>query len=170
VLLLEKDKEAGASLDDEHMPRKRNLKSVKPATPESAVPDYIQQAPLLSRRKITKRKLPTFTEAMLLLHAPEAIRLYWEALLIGLKERDKSALEAVGEIFNYVKGRGGPLVSVTQQMLQQNTVAGPDSPVIGFDAFARQLAEARAGHALPPPEDDVIDIQPVRPADGVPGA
>ena len=142
---------------------KRKPNPVAPAP--SAVPEYVQQSRLLQRRKITKRKLPTFAEAMLLLHAPEALRLYWEAMLEGLKARDKGALEAAGEIFNYVRGKGINL-TVTQQLLNQNAVAGPNSPVVGFDAFARQLAEARAGHALPAPSD-VIDVTPenIRPAD-----
>jgi hypothetical protein len=127
--------------------------------PPSAVPEYVQQSRLLQRRKITKRKLPTFAEAMLLLHAPEALRLYWEAMLEGLKARDKGALEAAGEIFNYVRGKGINL-TVTQQLLNQNAVAGPNAPIIGADAFIRQLAEARGGHALPPPADPIVDIRP----------
>jgi hypothetical protein len=144
------------------MSTKRKLNPPGPVS--SAVPEYVQQSRLLQRRKVTKRKLPTFAEAMLLLHAPEALRLYWEAMLEGLKARDKGALEAAGEIFNYVRGKGINL-TVTQQLLNQNAVAGPNSPVVGFDAFARQLAEARAGHALPSP--DVVDVLPenIRPAD-----
>jgi hypothetical protein len=125
----------------------------------SAVPEYVQQSRLLQRRKITKRKLPTFAEAMLLLHAPEALRLYWEAMLEGLKARDKGALEAAGEIFNYVRGKGINL-TVTQQLLNQNAVAGPNAPIIGADAFIRQLAEARGERALPPPTAPIVDIRP----------
>ena len=141
-------------------------RTVKPVVPApSAVPEYVQQSRLLQRRKVTKRKLPTFAEAMLLLHAPEALRLYWEAMLEGLKARDKSALEAAGEIFNYVRGKGINL-TVTQQLLNQNAVAGPNAPIIGADAFIRQLAEARGGHALPAPTQ-VVDVIPenIRPAD-----
>ena len=140
-------------------------RTVKPVVPApSAVPEYVQQSRLLQRRKITKRKLPTFAEAMLLLHAPEALRLYWEAMLEGLKARDKSALEAAGEIFNYVRGKGINL-TVTQQLLNQNAVAGTSGPVIGTDAFLRQLAEARAGHALPAPAE-IVDIRPADISEG----
>ena len=144
-------------------------KSNPPGPVQSAVPEYVQQSRLLQRRKVTKRKLPTFAEAMLLLHAPEALRLYWEAMLEGLKARDKSALEAAGEIFNYVRGKGINL-TVTQQLLNQNAVAGPNAPNIGTDAFLRRLAETRAGHALPSP--DVIDVEPenIRSADILAGA
>ena len=143
--------------------------SAVPEPPPSAVPGYVQQSRLLQRRKITKRKLPTFAEAMLLLHAPEALRLYWEAMLEGLKARDKGALEAAGEIFNYVRGKGINL-TVTQQLLQQNSGAVLNGSVIGTDAFLRQLAETRAGHTLPSP--DVIDVEPenIRPADISAGA
>jgi hypothetical protein len=140
-------------------------RKAKPIEPKSAVPEYVQESAVFQRRKVTKRKLPSFTEAMLLLHAPEALRLYWAALLEGLKARDKNALDAAGEIFNYVRGKGINL-SVTQQLLQQNVAAGEQSPVIGFDAFARQLAEARAGRSLPPPPDSVV--VEVRPADIAP--
>ena len=131
-----------------------------PPAPEkpSLVPDYVKQSRVFQRKKVTKRKLPSFTEAMLLLHAPEALRLYWEAILEGLKARDKHALDAAGEIFNYVKGKGMTL-NVTQQMLQQNTAAGLESPVVGFDAFVRQLADSRAQKALPAPT--VIDQAPI---------
>lgn len=134
-------------------------KKKPPAPPESAVPDYLKQTRLYQKRKVTKRKLPSFTEAMLLLHAPEALRLYWEALLEGLKARDKNALEAAGEIFAYVKGKGMS-INVTQAMMQQNAVAGETSPVVGYDAFIRQLKEARAERALPEPAP-AIDVHPV---------
>ena len=133
----------------------------------SAVPDYVQQSRVYQRRRVTKRKLPSFTEAMLLLHAPETLRLFWKAINEGLAKRDKVALEMTGEMFSYVRGKGINL-NLTQQMLQQNHAAGPESPVIGTDAFLRQLAEARAGRALPPPPE-VIDVD-VRPADSVESA
>jgi hypothetical protein len=104
---------------------------------------------------------------MLLLHIPEMARAYLKAVLGGLAVREKTALDHAGRILNYVQDKGFN-ISVTQQMLQQNTVAGVESPVIGFDAFARRLAEQRAGHALPSPE--VIDSVPVRPADSAPEA
>lgn len=136
------------------MPARRKKVEPKP----NAVPDYVQQSPLLQRRKITKRKLPSFTEAMLLLHAPEALRLYWEAILEGLKARDKTALDAAGEIFNYVRGKGINL-SVSQQILQQNVAAGEQSPVMGYDALIRQIQEARSGRPIPPPQE-AIDVFP----------
>lgn len=145
------------------MPRKP--KSKPPETPASAVPESVKQSRVYQRRKVTKRKLPSFTEAMMLLHAPEALRLYWEALLEGLKRGDKYALEAAGEIFNYVRGKGINL-NLTQQMMAQNVAAGEQSPVVGFDAFARRLAEARAGHALPPPAEVLqLEAAEVRPAE-----
>lgn len=127
------------------MPRKK--KSAAPA-PGSVVPEYVQQNKLLQKRNVTKRTLPTFTEAMLLLHAPELLRKYFEALLAGLNSGDKAALEQVGEIFNFVRGKGIN-VNLTQQMLNQTAAASPESPVIGYDAFTRRLAEQRA--ALPAP-------------------
>lgn len=136
-------------------------KSSPPATPPvSAVPDYIKESRVYQRRKVTKRKLPSFEEAMLLLHIPEMSRLYLEAVCEGLKERDKTALEHAGEMLNYVQ-RKGININVAQQMMQQNAVAGATAPVVGYDAFVRQLAEARAGHALPPPAEDVITVHPV---------
>lgn len=142
------------------MPRKPKLAVV----PESAVPSYIQEAPIMRRRKITKRRLPSYAEAMMLLHAPEALRLFWKSLLEGESAGDKDSVRMVGEIFEYLKRGGG--ISIVQQMLQQNAVAGATSPVIGFDAFARSLAEARAGHALPPPAEDVITVHPVESPQG----
>ena len=135
-------------------------KAAAPAAPPvSAVPEYIQQARVYQRKKITKRKLPSFEEAMFLLHVPELAREYFGAILEGLKVRDKTALEHAGEMLNYVQ-RKGFNINVSQQLLQQNQVAGEQSPVMGFDALARQLAEARAGHALPAPPP-AIDIHPV---------
>lgn len=134
----------------------RRKKSDQEALNTSVVPEYIQAAPLLNRRKITKRKLPSFTEAMLLLHAPEALRLYWEAIFNGLKKGDKTALEAAGEIFNYTRGKGINL-NLTQQMMANNVAAGEQAPVMGYDALVRNIAEARAGHTLPAPAT-VIEI------------
>lgn len=125
----------------------------------NSVPDYIQAAPIMQRRKLTKRRLPSFTEAMTLLHMPELQRKFWKALFEMLDAGDKEGLRSAGEIIGLLEKRGG--INVTQQMMAQNVAAGPTSPVMGFDAFARQLAEARAGHALPPPADDVVDVHPV---------
>jgi hypothetical protein len=150
------------------MSTRRQKPKVKPsAVPDSPVPEYIQKSGLYQLNKVTKRKLPSFEEAMLLLHIPEMARAYLKAVLGGLAVREKTALDHAGRILNYVQDKGFN-ISVTQQMLQQNTVAGVESPVIGFDAFARRLAEQRAGHALPSPE--VIDSVPVRPADSAPEA
>jgi hypothetical protein len=101
---------------------------------------------------------------MMLLHAPEAQRLFWQALLGGMQAGDKDFVRMGGEIFGLVQKAGG--ITVTQQLLQQNVVAGAQSPVMGYDAFVRSLAEARAGHTLPPPSE-VIDVEAreVRPAD-----
>ena len=138
------------------MPRaSKNGKSKSPPTPAGAVPEYVQAARLMQRRKVTKRQLPNFTEAMMLLHAPEAQRLAWKALLEGAAAGDKDFVRMALEIFEILKAKGGG-ISVTQQILQQNAIAGADAPVIGCDAFIRQLAEARAGRALPAPE--VVDV------------
>ena len=126
----------------------------------SAVPEYVQQSRVYQRKKVTKRKLPSFEEAMLLLHIPELSRKYLKAVLEGLELRDKTALEHAGEMLNYVQ-RKGFNINIAQQMLQQNQAAGEAAPVMGFDAFARQLAESREGHALPPPPADLtIDVEP----------
>jgi hypothetical protein len=111
------------------------------------------------RRKVTKRKLPSFEAAMFLLHVPELSRLYFDAIYEGLKDRDKTCLEHAGEMLNYVQ-RKGFNINIAQQLLQQNVAAGAQSPVMGFDAFARQLAEARAGHALPPPAE-IVEVHRV---------
>lgn len=138
------------------MPRKP--KSTNSA--QGSVPDHIQQSRTYQKKAVTKRKLPSFTEAMLLIHAPELLRKYFEALLCGLKDGDKTALEQVGEIFNFVKGKGIN-VNLTQQMMAQGVAAGEQAPVMGYDALVRQLAESRAGHALPAP----IEVLDIRPAD-----
>jgi hypothetical protein len=133
----------------------------KNKTPPSAnvVPEYIQNSNLLNKRKITKRKLPSYTEAMLLLHTPEVLRLYFEATLEGLKAGDKDVIKMVGEMYDYVKRGGG--ITLNQQILNNNVAAGETAPVVGFDAFARRLAEARAGHALPAAaEMTTIEVHP----------
>ncbi len=138
---------------------KRRTKKA-PAPVPSAVPDYVQLSSVYQRKKVTKRKLPSFVEAMMLLHAPEVQRLFWKALMNGLTTGDKDFVRMAGEIFDVIKR--GPGISVTQQIMQQNVAASVDSPVIGFDALTRQLAEARSGHALSAP---VIDVQKVHPVD-----
>ena len=137
------------------MASKRKAKATE-EEPASVVPEYIQHSRLLQRRRVTKRKLPSYTEAMLLLHTPEVLRLFWEATIDGLKNRDKDIVKMVGEAVDYVK-KGG--ITITQQVLNNNVAAGIEAPVKGFDAFARELAEARAGHALPPPAE-IIDVHP----------
>ena len=114
----------------------------------------------MQRRKITKRQLPTFTEQMMLLHAPEAQRLFWKGLIEGLSRGDTKTMEMMADIFKLIQRGGG--ISITQQILNNQTAAGETAPVVGFDAFVRQLTEARTGHALPAPE--VIDVE-VRSAD-----
>jgi hypothetical protein len=138
------------------MPRKSAKK--KPPSATSVIPEYVQQSRVYQRKKVTKRKLPSFEEAMFLIHVPEMARLYFKAIYEGLQERDKVALEHAGEMLQYVQ-RKGFSINVAQQMLAQNVAAGETSPVVGFDAFARQLAEARAGHALPPPPE-VLELAP----------
>ena len=146
------------------MPRKKTKAT---ETQPSVVPEYIQQSRLLQRRKLNKRKLPSYTEAMMLLHAPEAQRLFWKALLEGLTNGDKEAVRMTGEVFDLLKRGGG--FTITQQLFQQNAVAGPTSPVLGFDALVRRIAEAKAGHALPMPTEDaaIVDVHPVDTASGV---
>jgi hypothetical protein len=124
--------------------------------PVNVIPDYIAQSKLLRRNKVTKKSLPSYTEAMMLLHAPEAQRLFWKALLEGLDSRDKEFVRMAGEIFELLKK--GPGISITQQILQQN-LSGNNGTAMGFDAFVRQLAEARSGHPLPPPAG-AIDVRP----------
>jgi hypothetical protein len=148
-------------MSDESKPKRSRRAKVEP---ESVIPEYVQQARIMQKRRVTKRRLPSYTEAMMLLHAPEAQRLFWKALLEGLNSGDREAMRMTGEIFDLVKKGGG--ISITQNLLQQNAVAGATSPVVGFDAFARQLAEKRAGHALPAPQDDIIDVHPVDSAGG----
>lgn len=133
------------------MSRRKRLEVVQS---NSAVPAYIKESRVYMRKTVTKRKLPSFEEAMLLLHIPELAREYFSAILGGLKVRDKTALHHAGKMLSYVEDKGFN-ITIAQQMLTQNAVAGADSPVMGFDAFIRHQAELRAGHALP-----AIDIQP----------
>lgn len=136
-------------------------KSKKPVNTASPVPEYIQQSKVYTKRKITKRKLPSFTEAMLLLHTPELLRQYFEALLAGAKRRDKTSLDHIGEMFSFIRGKGIS-INLTQAMMQNNVAAGDTAPVQGFDAFVRALKEKRAAAQLEAaPEGQVIDAHPV---------
>jgi hypothetical protein len=148
------------------MPAKKKAAAKKvPTAP--VVPDYVRDSRVYQKRTVTKRKLPSFQEAMYLLHVPEMAREYFAAVLAGLKAGDKTALEHAGEMLTYVQRRGFN-INIAQQMLQQNAVAGADSPVIGCDAFLRRLADERAGHALPAPV--VIEQTELRPAEIAPEA
>lgn len=133
----------------------------KPPAATSVIPDYIENAPLVRKHKVTKRKLPSYTEAMMLLHAPEVQRLFWRAMIEGLTNGDKDFVRMAGEVFELVKRGGG--ISVTQQVLNQTAMAGTQDAVSGYDSFVRQLSAARGGQTLPPP-GQIIDA--VRPADG----
>lgn len=119
------------------------------------LPEYLAKASIMRRRRVSSRKLDQFTEQMMLLHAPEAQRRFWKSLLDGLERGDKESMRMAGEIFKLLQKGGG--FNVTQQLLNANMAATADSPVIGFDALARKLAERRAGHALPAPVDDSED-------------
>lgn len=133
--------------------RRKNKPPAEPA--KSPVPEYVQQSRVYQRKKVTKRKLPSFEEAMFLIHVPEMSRLYFEAVFEGLKARDKTALEHAGEMLSYVQ-RKGININVAQQMMAQNVAAGEQAPVMGYDALVRSIAEARA---LPAPAE-VIDVRP----------
>jgi hypothetical protein len=140
------------------MASKRKAKATE-EEPASVVPEYIQHSRLLQRRRVTKQKLMDYTEAMKLLHTPEVLRLFWEAVINGLNNGDKDIVKMVGEVFDYVK-KGG--INITQQMLNNNMPAAIEPRVKGYDAYVRELAEARAGHALPPPEEIIDgDVHPV---------
>lgn len=137
-------------------PRK---KEAPPAPPQSVVPEVVRNARAYKRQRVNSRQLPTFQEAMLLLHAPEVLRTYWEGILEAMRRGDKWAYEQAAEIHTYIKSKGINL-SLTQQMMNNHVAAGETAPVIGYDALVRQIAEARAQRAIPAPAE-VIDIEPV---------
>jgi hypothetical protein len=124
------------------------------------VPAYVQASKLLQRHKVTKRTLPSYTEAMMMLHAPESLRLFWKALMEGMDSGDEKFVRLCAEVFDLVKKGGG--ITITQQLLQQNVAAGELAPVQGYDSLVRKLAEVRAEaaaeKALPSPS--VIEIRP----------
>lgn len=131
---------------------------------DGTVPEYVQKSAVMRRTKVTKRQLPSFTEAMLLIHTPELQRLYFASLLKSLTKGDRHAQRLVAEMFELVKGGGG--ITLVNAMLQQNVAAGEAAPVKGFDAFVRQLKESREGRSLmPAPDPGVIEV---RPAESVP--
>lgn len=136
------------------MPRRK----AKVADP-SVVPESVQKSRVYQRQKVTKRTLPSFNEAMMLIHAPEVFRQFWQATLASLRAGDKDIIKMVAEGIGYIKGGGGGGFTLNQNILNQNAVAGVQSPVMGYDAFARQLAETRAGHAIAMPQ--VVDAIPV---------
>jgi len=120
------------------MPRK-----CKPtAVPGDLIPDYIRHSRLLQKKKITKRTLATFTEQMLLLFTPEEHRLFHEAIVYGLANKDINTMILHAKMHGLVPGGNG--VTITNQMIAANAVAGAGSPVVGYDALIRQLGEARA--------------------------
>jgi hypothetical protein len=128
----------------------------KPPAPANAIPDYIVNAPLVRKKKIAKKQLPSYTEAMMLLHAPELQRLFWQAMIKGVTEGDKEFVRMTGEIFELLKKGGG--VSVVQQTFNQTAMSGTQDAISGYDTFVRQLAIARSTPALPEPQ--IIDVRP----------
>jgi hypothetical protein len=147
------------------MPRKK-----KPDESPSPVPEYIRKSPLIGRRRIGKEGLSDYAEAMKMLHAPEALRVFWEATLTQMHQGNTAAIKLVAQMFEYAKMSTG--ISINQHILQQNANAMAAASIesgeaIGFDQIVRDIAERRAGHALPPPPEDLIEgsVEDVRPAD-----
>lgn len=122
-------------------------------TPPYALPDYLTKSRLPRKRRVQKHQLSGYTEQMMLLHAPEAQRLFWKALVEGLASADKEAMRMAADIFKLIQKGGG--MTVVQQMYSATaTVSAEGTQVQGFDALVRSVHEARTGKLLPAPEED----------------
>ena len=142
--------------------KKPKHKVAKGAAAPDVIPEHVLQSRLMRRKKVTKRQLPIFTEAMLLLYTPSLLRHYFTSLAKGAHRGDKDSMDKIAKMYNFIPGGNGVQVNISQQMVQQNAVAGPTAPVQGFDAFARSLAEARASNILQA-EAEVMELRPAEP-------
>jgi hypothetical protein len=103
------------------------------------IPEHLRFSKLLKRKKLSKDDLAQFKEKMLLLHAPEALRLAFQGLLSLAHKEDLGAIKLLLEVFGYIERKGG--INVTQQVVATSQSGTTDS----FDSIVRRLYAARNG-------------------------
>lgn len=101
------------------------------------LPDFLQMAPVLAKRKLRRNGLAKYQEQIHQAYAPALLPLYYRQLYELLSKGDKEAMRIMGDLYNLVQSRGG--VNVTTQLFNAN-MNGQGSPV-SMDAIIRRLSE-----------------------------
>ena len=112
------------------------------------LPSYITLSPLLSKRKLTPRGLPRYTENMLRLFTPELVPRFFEALREKVIKGDIEAIRLCATMFHYVEKTGG--VSVVNNLFQTNGNGTGNGRT--FDAIASELVDSRKATITLPPQ------------------
>lgn len=121
----------------------RRKLAVVPTGPKLAeLPEHVKEAPVMHRKKVTKRSLQRYSEQMALLHStaliPEMFKQLYQKACLG----DAYAISKIAEIYQYTqRGNGG--VSITNNIVQNNANLSSGGNA-GFDAVVRELAKSRS--------------------------
>ena len=104
------------------------------------LPDFLQMAPVLAKRKLRRNGLSKYQEQLHQAYAPALLPLYYRQLYELLSKGDKEAMRIMGDLYNLVQSRGG--VNVTTQLFNAN-MNGQNSPVT-MDSIIRRLSDKQS--------------------------
>jgi len=104
------------------------------------LPDFLQMAPVLAKRKLRRNGLAKYQEQIHQAYAPALLPLYYRQLYELLSKGDKEAMRIMGDLYNLVQSRGG--VNVTTQLFNAN-MNGQNSPVT-MDSIIRRLSDKQS--------------------------
>jgi hypothetical protein len=122
-------------------------------TPPYALPEYLTNSKLLKKRRVKKHQLPSYTEAMALLHAPTAQAVAWKTLIEKAEAGNLDAVKVILDIFKLIP-KGGGMTIVQQTYASTGAVSVEGRQIKNADAFIRSIHEQRASALLSAPAED----------------
>lgn len=112
--------------------------------PPAQIPDFIKNAPVLSKQRLRRGQLAKYKEQLNQAYAPALLPLYYQKVHELLQRGDKEALRIMGDLYSLVEAKGG--VNVNTQVFN-SAVAGGQQPV-SMDMIIRRLSEQKQQSAI----------------------
>ncbi len=146
------------------MPRKKknNVTALSVVASSPSLPESVAKSKVMARQKVSVRALPKFNLSMLAAWSPAMLAEYFTQVWAAAKNGDKDALDRIEQLYNLVasKHTTGAMPMFNLNIGGQMAVgANGNGGSQGFDAFIRELNDARRqSAALPAPEETVIDV------------
>lgn len=116
------------------------------------IPESVAKSRPMLRQRISARSLPKFNLDMLAAWSPTMLAEYFTQVWAAARTGDKDALDRIEQLYNLVASKHTPgtlpmfNVNIGGQMAVASNGNGQ-----GFDAFIRELNEARRQAAIPAP-------------------